>query len=73
MSFKLNVLNEDVPSEYDMGTLLTRKKRGRPKSVPSALHVVKHEDSSDSDVSNKHEKSEEHPAVPHAIQIYQRF
>ena len=39
ISFQLNVLNQDVPSEYDMTKLLSRKKRGRPKSVPSALET----------------------------------
>ena len=37
---KLNVLKEKVPTEHRMGRLLSRKKRGRPKSVPGALETI---------------------------------
>ena len=39
MSFQLSVLNREVLSEHKMGNSLSRKKRGRPKSVPSALET----------------------------------
>ena len=46
------MLKEDLPIEYYMGKLLNRKKRGRPKIVPSALRTVDvcHEYHSDDDV-----------------------
>ena len=40
ISFRLNVLKEKVPTECHMGRLLSRKKRGRPKSVPRALEPI---------------------------------
>ena len=48
-SFKLNVLKEKVPVEYYMGRLLSRKKRSRPKKVPSALETVEIYDPDESD------------------------
>ena len=30
-------LKQEIPSEHEMGKLLSRKKRGRPKSFPYAL------------------------------------
>ena len=67
ISFKLNVLKEDVPSEYAMGKLLTRKKRGRPKCVPPALEILIIDDSDDSDSGDNHDLTEGYPAAPCAI------
>ena len=39
ISFKINILNEAVPPQHDATVLCSRKKRGRPKKVSSALHM----------------------------------
>ena len=39
ISFKLNVLSHVVPDQHDITALCSRKKRGRPKKVSSALTV----------------------------------
>ena len=66
-SFKLNVLNEDVSSEHRMGKLLTRKKRGRIKCVPSALEMCDVHNSDDDDYGNDDDLTEGHLAAHDAI------
>ena len=39
ISFKLNVLSHAVPEKYDITTLCTRKKRGRPKKASSKCTI----------------------------------
>ena len=69
-SFESNVLNEDAPSDHHMGKLLTRKKRGRPKRVLSALDICDDHDSDDDDSINDDDLTEGHLAEPYDIQTH---